>query len=205
MLSLACLLHTGSAQEKIVAGKNNTISNPAFSLAFPEEALQNGDHWYLTQDYDSTYCVTIEATRKRRTAFSMHFFVNPILSDSLRKLPNKAIADDFRRMELETMQVFGVQLEFYQLEDVRQAEDSLHERLFYTLAYRQVLPYNVIFGYLYLALPADSNNAFMLVGHYAEAIAKSDYSTSYQLHHFNLFREVLGSLLLRKPAQKPSP
>jgi hypothetical protein len=196
LILFSAIIPGAKAQEEIKAGTNNFINLPGFSITFPEKYLNDKVKWYITEKNEEFDAVTIEGKRKRNS-FSMKFFLNPILSDSISNLSPKQIADDFRKQELQAMQLLGVDMGMYKLEDVQQAEDSVGGRLFYTLYYANIMKEAAVTGRLHVHLPLKDKNDVLLVALYVEVMPVPQYSKDKALEYFGVFREILGSLVLK--------
>jgi hypothetical protein len=197
LIIFPAIISNAVAQEEIKAGINNFIKLPGFSITFPEKYLNDKVKWYITEKNEEFDAVTIEGKRKRNS-FSMKFFLNPILSDSIRNLSPKQIADDFRKQELQAMQLLGVDMGMYRLEDVQQTEDSVGGRLFYTLFYANIMKEAAVAGRLHVHLPQQDKNDVLFVALFAEGMPVSQYSKDKALEYFGVFREILESLVLNK-------
>ncbi len=86
----------------------------------------------------------------------------------------------------------------YKLVDVQQSEDSVGGRLFYTLFYANIMKDATVAGRLYAHLPLTEKNEFLVIAHDGEGMPVSKYSKEKTLEHFAVFREMLGSLILKK-------
>ncbi len=97
------------AQEKLIAGKNNTISVSSFTITFPDKYLQGNTKWTIRKKSDESDIIELAGidetgipilayTMKK---YTMEFFIDEILSDSIRQLPNDTIAASFFDRQLE--------------------------------------------------------------------------------------------------------
>ena len=200
------------AQEKLIAGKNNTISVSSFTITFPDKYLQGNTKWTIRKKSDESDIIELAGidetgipilayTMKK---YTMEFFIDEILSDSISQLPNDTIAASFFDRQLKKMIEQDAKDKKMAIRDHRTGYDTINAKYFFTFTYAvQNKKENYVnLGYLYIYFSGDSSHKEFFVAYFSEPMNATAYKKSSLAKWLDCFREILGTLVIN---EKSSP
>jgi hypothetical protein len=169
--------------EKITA-ENAHRNQPHYSITVPS------DHgWYLVpcREDESLECVSLELRHgpPEEGTVRIRFMKIDILSDRLKSMSSKQVAEDYRNREEQGMIEEGVNKGLYRLSDVAMGVDDVGEKRFYTMSYATSASIKNQKAALYLYFPRDKDHRFFIMAHYSDMLPRGAPAGSL----FDAFRE----------------
>jgi hypothetical protein len=161
LVALAPILGCASTAPAVTRS-NNRVQMPHYSFIAPPD---RGWQLQRLEDPAETAILTHVAGS---FAFAMKILRNTVTDDALKQATAKAVADDFRELERQTMIEEGVNRGLYRLEDVTLGEESIAGLTFYTMTYLVVRDSGTQRAALYLWFPKPERNEAFIVAHYSE-------------------------------------
>ncbi|HEX9443079.1 MAG TPA: hypothetical protein VGA73_03125 [Candidatus Binatia bacterium] len=164
LLLLAISLVGCSTARTEITKKNNRIEAASYSFVI---AADQG--WYMQRDEKGE---RITLTKQAGPiVWQIMFYKNILLADQLAAASAEAVADDFRKLEVQVMMEEGVKKGKYQLRDIKMGEEIVGDRAFYTLEHVALSPSLMQRASMYLYFPQAKNNRYFFVAHYFETTA----------------------------------
>jgi hypothetical protein len=132
-----------------------------FSFSTP-----NTDTWKLIEKTDRQSVFT---TRHGRAIYRITIIENYIYDETIKTLPAKEAADDYRNHERFRLMEFCEKREIYELRDLTMGDEQIDNKVFYTMKYLTINPQIFQSARLYLYYPLKKANNYFLMAHYCEA------------------------------------
>jgi hypothetical protein len=164
--SSSAMLTTGTASGTSVTEETNRVQMPHYSFTIPPR-----QNWTMQRTDDSTELVVL-SNKIGSTLVQIKLFRNVVLDQKMRTETSAVVADDFRRLEEQTMIELGVNRGQYALNNLVKAERTLGDRTFYTMTYDVVKNSGEQHAALYLLFPKSQGNDSFITAHYSETIPR---------------------------------
>lgn len=156
---------------KEITADNAHLNQPHYSIVAPS------DHgWYLVpcQEDESLECVSLELRHgpPEEGTVRIRFMKIDILSDRLKPMSSKEVAEDYRNHEEQIMTEEGVNRGLYRLNDVEMGVDEVGEKKYYTMSYTTSARTKNQKAALYLYFPRDKDHRFFILAHFSDMLPR---------------------------------
>jgi hypothetical protein len=216
LLLLLALPECPAAQQRIEAGRNDTIVLEDFTLRFTEPCLSKKVEWSIMEKNTMLSEVMIQGMRSYNILtgrppflFTMQFKLTPLLLPANIALPREVLADTMRAAELRSIEEEVKSQEGFSLVSSNSYTELVNGRNFYVLAF--VIKKKGGFfttskkgesfaqvSWMYLYIPRDTGNEYVIAGMYWETMPKDWYTKGYNPQFLDCFKEVLGGMEMRE-------
>lgn len=162
---------------------------PHFLFSAPED-----DAWVVEKTDEKG--TTVFTARRGAAIYRITLLENSLLNGSLRQASAKYVANYYRNGEKNDMIERGVKRGLYELSNVTMGQETIDDKLYYTMKYSTESQKHFESTRLYVFFPFEYGNDYFLVVHYSEA------APSRELLTFSFESELLR--ILRTVAHKPA-
>jgi len=178
----------GCPMERTIA-RPNIRELPHFLFSAPED-----DAWVVEKTDEKG--TTVFTARRGAAICRITLLENSLLNGSLRQASAKYVANYYRNGEKNDMIERGVKRGLYELSNVTMGQETIDDKLYYTMKYSTESQKHFESARLYVFFPFEYGNDYFLVVHYSEA------APSRELLTFSFESELLR--ILRTVAHKPA-